>query len=50
MMDIVVLYAHSSHFSLTGIVTYFKRGPFLEQDPTTPHDTRYLGITATLRL
>jgi alginate export protein len=50
MADILVLYAFSSHFSLTGIVTYFKRGPFLEQDPTTPHDTRYLGIIATLRL
>ncbi|HKC36788.1 MAG TPA: alginate export family protein [Chitinophagaceae bacterium] len=50
MLDVVLLYAYNSHFSLTGIVTYFKRGPFLEQDPTTPHDTRYLGITATLRL
>ena len=50
MTDIVVLYACSSHFSLTGIVTFLKRGPFLEQEPTTPHDIRYLGITATLRL
>lgn len=50
MTDIVVLYTYSSHFSMTGIVTYFKRGSFLEQDPSTPHDTRYLGITATLRL
>ena len=50
MADILVLYTYSSHFGLTGIVTYFKRGPFLEQDPTTPYDTKYLGIIATLRL
>jgi len=50
MTDIIIVYIYSSHFSLTGIVTYFKRGPFLEQDLTTPHDTRYLGLTATLRL
>jgi hypothetical protein len=49
MTDIIVQYIHSSHFSLTGIATYFKRGPFLEQDLTTPHDTQYLGVTATLR-
>src|SRR5258705_5586272 len=49
MTDILVLHACNLHFSLTGIVTYFKRGPFLEQELTTPHDIRYLGITATLR-
>ncbi len=50
MIDIVVLYACNSHFSLRSIVTYYKRGPFLKQEPSTPHDIRYLGITATLRL
>jgi len=50
MMDIVALYTQNSHFSLRGIVTYYKRGPFLRQEPSTPHDIRYLGITATLRL
>jgi len=50
MLDIVVLYAYNSHFSLRGVVTYYKRGPFLKQEPSTPYDIRYLGITATLRL
>ena len=50
MMDIVASYTHNGHFSLRGIVTYYKRGPFLRQEPSTPHDIRYLGITATLRL
>jgi len=50
LIDIVALYTFSNHFNIRGIVAYFKRGPFLEQEPTTPHDIRYLGITATLRL
>src|SRR5258706_4337558 len=50
MIDIVALYTYSFHFSLRCIVAYFKRGPFLRQDPTTSHDIRYVGITATLRL
>ena len=50
LIDIAALYTFSNHFSIRGIVAYFKRGPFLEQEPTTPHDIRYLGIIATLRL
>ncbi len=50
MTDIVALYTHNAHLSFRGIVSYYKRGPFMKQEPTTPHDIRYLGITATLRL
>jgi hypothetical protein len=50
MIDFVALYTHNGHFNLRGIVTYYKRGSFLKLEPGTPHDIRYLGITATLRL
>src|SRR5260221_1115953 len=50
MIDIVASYTYSIHFSLRGIVAYFKRGPFLKEEPSTPYEIRYVGITATLRL
>jgi hypothetical protein len=50
MIDVVALYAYNTHLSFRAIVTYYKRGPFLKQENETPHDIRYLGITATLRL
>jgi hypothetical protein len=50
MMDLVALFAPNSHFSIRGVVTYYKRGPFLRQDPITPHDIRYLGVTTLLKI
>ena len=50
MIDIFALYTYNTHLSLLGVVGYYKRGPFLQQDAGTPHDIRYLGIAATLRL
>jgi hypothetical protein len=50
MMDLVALYTYNDHFSVRGVVTYYKRGAFLREDPTTPHDIRYLGISSTVRL
>src|SRR6185503_7914545 len=50
IIDILASYTYSSHLSLRGIVSYFKRDSFLIQDPTTPHDIRSISITVTLRL
>jgi hypothetical protein len=50
MMDVVAFYAPNGHFSLRGVVTYYKRGPFLREDPITAHDIRYLGMTTILKL
>jgi len=50
IIDILSTYTYSSHLSLRGIVSYFKRGSFLIQDPTTPHDIRSISIAVTLRL
>jgi hypothetical protein len=50
MIDMVALYTHNAHLSFRCIVSYYKRGPFMKKEPTTPHDIRYLGIISTLRL
>jgi hypothetical protein len=50
MIDLMALYTFNAHVSLRGIVAYYKRGPFLKQHADTPHDIRYLGVMATLRL
>jgi hypothetical protein len=49
MFDFVALYAFNGHFSARAIATYYKREPFLQLDPTTPHDIKYLGISTTAR-
>src|SRR6185503_16766781 len=50
IIDILASYTFSSHLSLRGIVSYFKRGPFLEQDLTTPHDIRSISFAVIFRV
>jgi len=50
MWDVLVTYSMGKHLTMQLIVSYYKRGEYLKQQPTLNSDIRYLGIKSTLRI
>jgi hypothetical protein len=49
MYDLIFGYTFDSHLTLKYITSYYKRGPFLENNPVTLHDIYYSGLNFTAR-